>query len=370
MIIKDYFNGFETIKTYNMTDDIYQKFKEKSDRLEDNRIKTSMFSDKVEVLMSSSSYILGIGMFAICAYMVSISKINYGQMVAVVQLSNSIMSPLMMVFVCFGKLIASFAIWEKINKLFENNVQVHNNNAISFDNALRLDNVSFSYNDNDVFQLKNISFEFKKGKKYAIVGKSGSGKSTLIKLLLKYYPNYTGKISVDNCDYKEIGCEQLYSKIAYIQQDVMIFNDTFMYNITLGKEYDTNVINNALHISGLDNVIKKLENGLETEVGENGCRFSGGEKQRIALCRAILKSAKLIILDEMSNGLDNITAREIEREILKLKGVTLISITHKTDYDLMKFFDEIIVIENGKITNAGKLHELFDNDENFVNLLA
>lgn len=362
-LVKDYLNGFEVIKIYDAVNDITQKFRQRNALLEKSRMKASLYSAKVEVLMDTSSYVLGIGMFAVCAYMVSTSKINYGQMVAAVQLSNSIMSPLMMVFVCVGKLIGSFEIWKKTQKLFENDIISSDDKMdISLKQVLRLQNVCFKYNDDNEYQLKNINIDFQKNKKYAIVGSSGSGKTTIIKLIMKYYSNYSGNIIFDDVNYNNIDDLQLYKRISYIQQEVVLFNDTLIYNITLGKEYSEKELKNAIALSGLTDLINNLEKGLKTIVGENGNRFSGGEKQRIALCRAILKSSDLIILDEMTTSLDYATATEIEKAILGLNNVTLIAVTHQTTEELMKLYDEIIVVQNGEIAEIGTASQLIFKD--------
>ena len=269
--------------------------------------KAKYFAGNLEVMMGMSSYILGIVMFVICAYFVSLKELNYGQMVAIVQLSNGVMPPLSAFFGCMSLLVSSLGVWNRIADLYKEdeinrceNDQIEDNIFVS---GIELSNVSFSY-DGISEPLKSVNYYFRKNKKYAIIGPSGCGKSTLLKLILKYYTDYTGKITIDERDYKNICESYLYSHIAYIQQDTLLFNDTFKNNITLGERYSEHEIQEAIRISGLYPLVSHLDDGVNTLIEENGKNFSGGERQRIALCRAILRKADIYLLDEADSGID------------------------------------------------------------------
>lgn len=207
-----------------------------------------------------------------------------------------------------------------------------------------------------------------KNKKYAIVGESGSGKSTLVKLLLNYYNTYSGNIYIDNKDVMNIKEENIFNLISMIQQDVFIFDDTIRNNVTLFKEYSDDEVKCALNKVVLISAIDLLKDNLETNMGENGANFSGGQKQRIALARAIVKKCPIIILDEATASLDNETAYKIEKSLLDIQDLTLVSITHKLIKENLKMYDEIIYIRSGEIIEKGSFDEIMNDKGNFYSL--
>ena len=207
-----------------------------------------------------------------------------------------------------------------------------------------------------------------KNKKYAIVGESGSGKSTLVKLLLNYYNTYSGNIYIDNKDVMNIKEENIFNLISMIQQDVFIFDDTIRNNVTLFKEYSDDEVKCALNKVVLISAIDLLKDNLETNMGENGANFSGGQKQRIALARAIVKKCPIIILDEATASLDNGTAYKIEKSLLDIQDLTLVSITHKLIKENLKMYDEIIYIRSGEIIEKGSFDEIMNDKGNFYSL--
>jgi ABC-type multidrug transport system fused ATPase/permease subunit len=212
------------------------------------------------------------------------------------------------------------------------------------ENTLQIDDVSFSYKE--VPTIKHINILFERGKKYAIVGKSGSGKSTLLKLLAGYYGNYSGQILVDGNS--DIQCD-----CALIHQNVFLFDDTIHNNITLGGAYTEHEILAAVQAAGLANVIQNLPDGIDTQVEENGSRFSGGEKQRIAIARAILHRKSVFLVDEATSSLDKETAQIVEESLLSMDNVTCITVTHRRDPEIMRKYDEILEMENGSLVKVG-----------------
>ena len=227
--------------------------------------------------------------------------------------------------------------------------------------------VSFAYND-DKDVLKNIDFTFKKGKKYAIVGGSGSGKTTLIKLIMQYYDNYSGEIYCGNRDIKSIPKKALYSKMAMIHQKVFMFDDTLKNNITMYQKYDDTEIADVVRKAGLEDVVRNNPQGLEQNVGENGKNLSGGEQQRIAIARALLKKSDMLILDEATSSLDNEVAIKIENTVLNQKNMTAVVITHKLVENILRQYDGIVVLHRGEIAEYGTFDELMQNKAKFYGL--
>lgn len=224
---------------------------------------------------------------------------------------------------------------------------------------IQFENVSFSY-EGEIKVLKNINLSFEGGKKYALVGSSGSGKTTITRLLLRFWDNYEGKIKLNNVDIKEIPLRKLLSLVSMVFQDNFLFNDTVFENIHMGnlKSSYEEVINVSKETYCHD-FIEKLPNGYNTIVGEGGAKLSGGEKQRIAIARAILKDAPLIILDESTGFIDAENEYLIQKALDKLtKDKTVIIIAHKLS--TIKNLDYIFVLKEGELIEEGNHNQLLN----------
>ena len=375
-VIKDYFNAFEVIKSYRVLKNIISSFNFYNNDLENKRLRSKLFEDFVLLLSTVTAFILGLTMFLICAYYVSINEIRVGDMIAVVQLSNSIMSPIMMILLSLGQVVSAKKIWNHIDqiKLRKDNaadidtIEKPINNQIDFSKSIDFKHISFAYPGKERNILNDINLSFKKGKKYAIVGTSGSGKTTLLKLILRYYDSYLGSIIFDEYDYHQINDEVVYDNITYMQQHSVMFNDTLEYNLTLGNTVSEELLSQSIDKANLKGIIERLDKGIKTIVQENGNNFSGGEKKRIEICRALLKQSNIIIVDEFSFGLDNLTAKTLEQELVSLDA-TVINVTHFLEKDILKLYDEIIVIEDGTIKEVGYFDDLYKKGFLFYRLI-
>ncbi|MBD5493603.1 MAG: ABC transporter ATP-binding protein [Lachnospiraceae bacterium] len=210
-------------------------------------------------------------------------------------------------------------------------------------NGITMNNVSFCYNKKDA--LKGFSAYFEKGGKYALIGPSGCGKSTLLKLILGCLPEYSGSIRLDNREIRNCRPEQLWHQISYIEQDVFLFNDTILYNITLGKEFTKEQIWTALQDSALENDLLSMPDGLDTIVGENGGNLSGGQKQRVAITRALLHNRSILLVDEGTSALDQENADRIENNLLSKPELTLILVSHHLSEEQKKRFTKVYTLE-------------------------
>ena len=192
----------------------------------------------------------------------------------------------------------------------------------------------------------------------AIVGPTGAGKSTISKLLFRFYDPSSGAISIDNQNIKNVTQSSLRSNIGVVPQDTVLFNDTIKYNISYSKPgASIEEINKAAKLSSIDRFIANLEIGYDTIVGERGLKLSGGEKQGVAIARALLKNPKIFIFDEATSALDSKTEKSIEKSLKKLsnKNTTLV-IAHRLSTIIDA--DKIIVLENGTIAEQGSHKEL------------
>lgn len=216
-------------------------------------------------------------------------------------------------------------------------------------------NVSFKYEDRYV--LKNINLEIKKKEVVAIVGESGVGKTTLVNLIPRFYDVTEGCIKIDGVNIKDIKLASLRENIAIVTQEVILFNDSVINNVTFGQEVDMERLKMAISMAYADEVISKLPNGLHTSIGEKGVRLSGGEKQRIAIARAIYKDAPILILDEATSSLDVASELKVQKAIENLiRGRTTIIIAHRLSTVIGA--DRIIVLDKGRIVQEGDHQKL------------
>ena len=236
-----------------------------------------------------------------------------------------------------------------------------------FSKEISYQNVNFYYEkDKDI--LKDISFKIPIGKTVAFVGSSGSGKTTITNLLLRFYDVTSGKICIDGADIKDVTLESLRAQIGVVSQDVLLFNETIKYNISYGKENATDEeIEAAAKAANAHNFISNLPNKYNTIVGERGMKLSGGEKQRIAIARAMLKNPPILILDEATSALDTESEKLVQEAIETLmKDRTVILIAHRLT--TVKNADQILVLDKGKIAETGKHQELLDKNSVYAKL--
>jgi len=227
--------------------------------------------------------------------------------------------------------------------------------------AIRFEDVKFSY-DPDRPILQGVSFEVPAGHTVAVVGPSGAGKSTLSRLLYRLYDIGGGRITIDDQDIGDVTQRSLRAAIGMVPQDTVLFNDTIRYNIRYGRWDATDAaVEEAARLAQIDHFIRLAPKGYETEVGERGLKLSGGEKQRVAIARTILKGPPILLLDEATSALDSHTEREIQDALERVsKGRTTLVIAHRLSTIINA--DEIIVLSQGRIVERGKHAELLATD--------
>lgn len=225
---------------------------------------------------------------------------------------------------------------------------------------IAFDNVSFSYGENEI--LHEINLKIKKGETIALVGQSGSGKSTLVDLIPRFHDVQKGKIMIDGVDIKDLAVKDLRSLIGNVNQEAILFNDTFFNNITFGVENATmKQVIEAAKIANAHDFIMETEEGYNTNIGDRGCRLSGGQRQRISIARAILKNPAILILDEATSALDTESERLVQEALERLmKTRTTIAIAHRLS--TIKNANTIYVLYEGRIVESGKHEELLQKN--------
>lgn len=227
-------------------------------------------------------------------------------------------------------------------------------------------NVSYSYN-NEKNIINNLSFKINKNSSVALVGESGSGKSTIIKLIMGLIKYDKGNILIDDKELSKLNLNSFYDNVTYVSQEAPIFDGTLRENLIFDKKIPDEEIIKVLNLVCLDKFYEKLENGLDTELGEKGVRMSGGERQRVALARLFFDDSKIIILDEATSAMDNITEKLVMGNVVKqLDNKTLVVIAHRLE--TIKDVDKIYVLSDGIIQEEGKYNELLDKNGYFTKL--
>lgn len=366
--IKDIFSGFEVVKGFNIEKRVLEDYGKANEGAELSKYRYNVFAGTIDSLATAFGFMIFLGTLAITAYFVIKGRMTIGLMLGITQLMNNIVNPLVALSSRLNRLKSVKLIEDKINDILKEDDQSFEGVCKnSFDDKICFNNVSFSY-DGEKNALKDVNFVVEKGKKYAIVGNSGGGKSTILKLLLRYYDSFKGDILIDGIDNRKIKAEDLYKLITIIHQNIYMFDSSIKDNITLYEDYDNKDIENAIEKSGLRDLINKLDNGINSAVGENGCNLSGGEKQRIAIARAIIKNTPILVIDEATSSLDNETSYNIENSILNIPELTCIVVTHKLNEEILKRYDEILVLKDGTLMEQGTFSELMEKRGLFYNL--
>ncbi|MCH1959768.1 MULTISPECIES: ABC transporter ATP-binding protein [Romboutsia] len=367
-LTKDLFTGFEVIKGFNISNKINKIFKESSIKVESSKRRYAILEAIIKGFSLSFSVTIYLGVLILGGYLMYKKSISVGTAIIIIQLSTHIVSPVKTSISLINQIKSVSLIADKIEEILEtSNESIEEVKLNEFENSIEVKNLNYSYTS-DRKALDNINLTFEKNKKYAIVGESGCGKSTLIKLLMRYYTDYEGSINFDNKDLKEIYSLDLYKNISMIQQNVFMFDDSIKENIKLFANYSDEQVLESCKRSGILPLINKLENGIESHVGENGNKLSGGEKQRIAIARALINNTQILILDESTSALDNETAYNLETSLLSLNDLTMIVVTHKLIKNILINYDEIIVMKEGRVIEKGSFKELIDLKGYFYSL--
>ena len=322
-----------------------------------------------EIFFTVFALIVNILKIIVLGYAVLKSDLSVGAIVTVISLLGKAYEPIAIFNVEY--------VDYKLNKIAVNKyielLDIKDDDALNkglivkkIDGNIELKNVTYSYNDNKNV-ITNLSLKINNNSSIALVGESGSGKSTIIKLIMGLIKYDKGNILIDNKELSKLNLNSFYDNVTYVSQEAPIFDGTLRENLIFDKKIDDNKIIKVLSLVCLDKFYEKLENGLDTELGEKGIRMSGGERQRVALARLFFDDSKIIILDEATSAIDNITEKLVMKNIVKqLNNKTLIIIAHRLE--TIKDVDKIYVLSDGTIQEEGKYSELLNKNGYFTKL--
>ena len=291
---------------------------------------------------------------------------SIGVMLTMVQTMNTLVYPLIDIFRLIPQIKSTRPILQKIENLAQRPVPSQTAlPTLAFNKRLTLSHVSVTLNDKTI--LDDISLTLIKNKKYLIIGPSGSGKSTLANILAGFISDFKGDMRVD--EQVVTTSDQMYDLVAYVNQSPYLFNTTVLQNIVMYKKIDDAKLAQVLQESGVKQFLTH-DLQLAEDITSNGTNYSGGERQRIAIARGLYQQKSLLVLDESLSGLNSSLAHDIENSLLNHDDLTLLYITHKFDMTLLKKYDEIIWIQNGKLYQMASPDVMLFNQEflSFLNI--
>ena len=294
-------------------------------------------------------------------------RISVGIIIGFFELSSNMLSPIHNLGVLVANRRAANALIDRIGSDLER-AQMDGGTKLPVNAAperIVLRDLTFRYGDGPVV-LDAIDQTFEAGKSYALVGASGCGKSTLLKLLMGFAPDYSGQVRFGESELRDVDPEQMLEQISIIQQDVFCFNSSIVDNITMFRCFPEEDLEEAIHNAGLSVLCD--QKGRDYLCGEGGCNLSGGERQRVSIARSFLRKTPIILVDEAEAALDNETASAVLQTILDMKNTMRIVVTHRLDAPLLRQYDQILVLHNGKIEEQGTFEELLEEKGYFYSL--
>ena len=347
----------ESVKAYNMQSRNQKKWEDSTAEISLWSIKTKLmgtavgsFSNYVQQLATLATVVYGV-------YLIDDAKLTMGGLIAVSMLLGRTISPMAQMASLITRIHGAKASFESLEKVMQSPVEIDKERSYiqknDFQGQFEFKGVDFAYPEAQVLSLHNANFTIKPGQKLGILGRIGSGKSTIGKLLMRYYMPSEGSIYIDGIDINQINPYELRSHIGYVPQHVQLFFGTVKDNIMMGASYvDDERVQMVAKLAGVNEFTDRHPMGLDMPVGEGGVNLSGGQRQLVALARALLLFPKILILDEPSSGMDFTTERLLRdrlRDIIKDR--TVIIATHRPS--LLELTDTLMVVEAGQIAAYG-----------------
>lgn len=362
----EFLNNIMCIVFSHATTYYLKRYKELQEDAVYDAIKCQKNGNKSYFFQDIISNIIIIIIIGFGGYAVINNKLTLGELIAFNMYINKILGYI-------NRLSKSYIKFRQFDVYLERLVDIINDSSIAiktrnftFEKDITFDEICFKYGNNII--LNSFSMHINKGQKIAIVGESGSGKSTIINLLYALWDCESGKILIDDNSIDKINIFDLREKISIVSQNAFFYNDTFLNNITLGKEIEYNKVEKVCKLACIHDYITKLPEKYNTIIQESGKNLSGGQKQRLSIARALLNmDAEIFCFDEPTSAIDNIISQSIEKNFLNvLKTKTVLTITHKIAST--SNYDYIYLIENGRVKEQGTFKELINQQGKFFKM--
>lgn len=361
----DSLKGSRVIRAFNKENTIINQYKNKTEKYFNETKKANLVAALINPL---TFLVVNVGIMLVIYFGGNLTinnELTNGDLVALISYLNQILMALIVVSNLVIIFTKAFSSQKRIDQLLQSETSIVNYSkykdiSLNYgDEFINFENVSFKYEDDGNEVISNINFKINKGEKIGIIGGTGSGKTTLIKLIERFYDVTSGELLYKGHDIKDYDLDKLHQEISLVNQRSVLFNGTIKSNILIGKKDATDEeIINALKNSEAYKFVKEYSDFIDHEVYENGKNFSGGQKQRLSLARALIKDSELLILDDSTSALDYLTDKNVRENINKMKDLTVIFISQRTSS--IQHCDKIIVVDNGKIDAIGTHEELLN----------
>ena len=371
-VTRENLTGIRVVRAFNAEDYQEKKFKNVNDDLTNLQLFNQKSMSIMSPVMYLIMYMLTLVIYFIGAYLIKDAMMAdkialFGDMVVFSSYAMQIIMSFLMLAMIFMILPRAEVSASRINEVLDTDISVKDGNVENKSEVgtIEFKNVSFKYPDAEEYVLRNISFKANKGDTVAFIGSTGSGKSTLVNLIVRFYDVTEGEILIDGRNIKDYKLEYLYKLIGYVPQKAVMFNGTVNSNIAYGdakKVISDNEIKEAARVAQADDFVSKMDNGYESHIAQGGTNVSGGQKQRLAIARAIAKNPEIYIFDDSFSALDYKTDAVLREELKKYtKDATSLIVAQRIGTIMNA--DKIIVLDNGTSVGVGTHEELLKNCE-------
>lgn len=371
LVTRENLTGIRVVRAYNA-----EKYQEgKFADANNNLTKTQLFLNRIMSLMDPGlhliMHLMTLTIYWVGAYLIRDSLTNYATIATFGQYSMHVIMSFMFITLMFVMIPRGIVSIRRVNEILNTDVSIKDGEVESSEakGTIEFRNVSFSYPDAEEPVLENITFKAEKGETVAFIGSTGSGKSTLINLVPRFYDVTSGQVLVDGIDVKAYKKEHLHDKIGYVPQRANLFSGNITSNMQLSKEDATDEeIAKALEVAQCS-FIEKLEDGYSQPVSQGGKNFSGGQKQRLSIARAVVKNPEIFIFDDSFSALDFKTDKALRTALKKhTKEATILIVAQRIN--TIKDADKIIVLDNGKMVGMGTHEELAKSNKVYKEILS
>ncbi|MES9971427.1 MAG: type I secretion system permease/ATPase [Candidatus Thiodiazotropha sp.] len=347
----------ETIKHLGAESEVQRKWEQLTGHIAHWGVRSRLLSASVSNVATFFQQMSQVGIVVLGVYLIAEGELSMGALIAGVILVGRALAPMAQVANLAVRYYQAKTALGSLNNVMELPIERPEDKSFlsreQFQGDIELDDVSFSYPGEEKMALRNVSMTISAGEKVAIIGKVGSGKTTIEKLMLGLYDPDSGAVRIDGADLRQVDPADLRRSIGYVPQDIMLFYGSVKDNIVLGAPYaDDNDILEVAKIAGVMDFVNQHPQGFDMQVGERGEQLSGGQRQAIAIARALLLDPPVLMLDEPSNSMDNSTEAILKRQLsVYAKDKTLILVTHRSS--LLDLVDRLIVIDAGRVIADG-----------------
>lgn len=364
--VKDILNGFQVVKCFHAERAVLKLFEKLNFDVGKSAEKSAQTRQKFNAIKGTSSFFSEAAIFAIGAWMTAHGlDVTAGMIWAFLQLTGLAIDGISALPTLYMNYKAADALIEKFDEyLNANEEQTGMTAPETLHHNITIKDLCYQMDGHEV--LRKINYTFRSGGCYAVVGMSGSGKSTLLNILQGSLTDYAGTVTFDNVSLADIQPDTMYNLVSVIHQEIIIFDATLKDNITMFSDFSEDDIKNAVNTSGLQNLW--ASRGSDYLCGENGSNLSGGERQRIAIARCLLRNTPILLSDEATASLDTATSNEINKVLLSLDGTMRIFVTHTMDETVLRQCTAVLVMNSGRLVEAGTFEELMNKKEYFYSL--